>query len=64
MDSNRVAKYIGLVDGDALSTYTARFDDFPEPWIHLGRFIRLWLPWQIDDWLEAHPGIGRKRPDR
>lgn len=62
LDTSQVAARIGIVSAEALSVYIARFDDFPEPWITRGRF-RLWLPWQIDEWLEAHPRLGRKRPD-
>jgi hypothetical protein len=62
LDPAGVAAYMGLVSADALAVYISRYDDFPEPWISRGRYIKLWLPTDIDAFLERHPQMGRKRP--
>lgn len=62
LDPPQVAAYIGLSSADSLATYLSRYTDFPPPWIERGRYIKLWLPADIDAWLKRHPRRGRKRP--
>lgn len=61
LDIGQVAERIGLSSPDAAYVYISRYDDFPEPWINRGRYIRLWLPQDVDAWLRKHPGVGRRR---
>jgi hypothetical protein len=62
LDSAQVAQRMGLSGPDSLATYISRYDDFPEPWIARGRYIKLWLPDQVDEFVAAHQSPSRGRP--
>ena len=51
LDSNEVAELLGLGNNRAVSTYRARYDDFPEPVIEKpsGKCV-LWLRSDIEAW--------------
>lgn len=54
---------MGLASADALSVYQGRYEDFPEPTVDKGRYVRLWLRQDVDAFLKRHPRLGRKARD-
>jgi predicted DNA-binding transcriptional regulator AlpA len=63
MDAEQVAALIGLSGHRSISTYRARFDDFPMPIIERGSGrCLLWLRQDIERWMKQHPR--RQRPHR
>lgn len=62
LDSHDVADLLGLTSHRAVSTYRARYDDFPTPVIEKGRGrCVLWLRSDVEAWLEAR-GRSSSRP--
>ena len=66
-DATEAAAIIGLTSYRSVSTYRARYDDFPAPAIERGKCV-LWLRADIERWSAGHrrqrgpePGTPRKR---
>jgi predicted DNA-binding transcriptional regulator AlpA len=50
-DSREVAEYLGLSSNRAVSTYAARYVDFPAPVINKGgNRAMLWYRRDVEDW--------------
>jgi predicted DNA-binding transcriptional regulator AlpA len=53
-DAQGVAELLGLSARSAVSVYRARYDDFPEPVLDLGRGRpMLWLRADVEAWAAA-----------
>lgn len=65
LDATQVAALMGLSGTAAVSVYSARYDDFPEPVVirNMGR-CRLYHHADIEAFLRRHPRIGRKARGR
>jgi predicted DNA-binding transcriptional regulator AlpA len=49
IDATEVAVALGLAHRQAVSTYRARYDDFPEPVVEKSRCL-LWLRADVEAW--------------
>jgi hypothetical protein len=63
LDAHQAAAHIGLSKASSFNTYVTRFPDELQPAVARGAYIRLWLRQDLDAFLKAHPGIGRKARD-
>ena len=65
IDTQDVAKILGLAHRNTVSEYQARYDDMPRPVVDLGGGrSKLWLRPELERW-EAHHhqrSVGRGRP--
>jgi glutathione-regulated potassium-efflux system ancillary protein KefG len=62
IDTDEVADLIGLSTARSITTYRARFADFPAPVIERGSGrCLLWLRPEVMKWLAKHPGIGKHK---
>ena len=60
VDSSEVAELLGLSSSTAVSTYRARYTDFPEPVVQKGSGkCVLWLRAEIETWGEQRGPRGR-----
>lgn len=59
VDAATVAELLGLGNRQSVSTYRARYADFPTPVVDLGpRRAMLWLRPEVEAWVVAHPRRG------
>lgn len=67
IDAARAASIIGLTSPRSVTTYSERYDDFPEPVIRQGRCV-LWRRQDVELWAAGHrrqrgpePGTPKRR---
>lgn len=65
IDTQEVARVLGLAHRNTVSEYQARYEDMPRPVINLGRGrSKLWLRPEIERWHAEQVAGGRTRTNR
>jgi len=65
IDTQDVARLLGLSHRNTVSEYQAKYDDMPRPVIDLGRGrTKLWLRPEVERWYARHVAAGRTRAKR
>jgi glutathione-regulated potassium-efflux system ancillary protein KefG len=65
IDTQDVARVLGLAHRNTVSEYQARYEDMPRPVINLGRGrSKLWLRPEIERWHAEQVASGRTRAKR
>ena len=65
IDTQDVARILGLAHRNTVSEYQARYDDMPRAAVDLGRGrSRLWVRGDIERWHNKQVEAGRTRPRR
>jgi len=65
IDTQTVAKILGLAHRNTVSEYQARYEDMPRPAVDLsGGRLKLWLRPEVERWAADHQqrSAGRGRP--
>ena len=58
IDTQTVAKILGLAHRNTVSEYQARYDDMPRPVVDLGGGrIKLWLRPEMERWAARHHSV-------
>lgn len=60
LDSDEAAAHLGLANRDVFLKYVERYPDELQPALSKGRYIRLWLTWDLDAF-QANHRINRGR---
>jgi predicted DNA-binding transcriptional regulator AlpA len=62
IDTQEVAKILGLAHRNTVSEYQAKYGDMPKPVVDLGRGrSRLWLRGEVERWRAKQVAGGRTR---
>jgi predicted DNA-binding transcriptional regulator AlpA len=62
LDATAVAARMGLSHRNSVTTYMARYKDFPRPVIDTGpKRCRLWSRVDIDGWMKSREDAGKVR---
>jgi predicted DNA-binding transcriptional regulator AlpA len=65
IDTQDVARLLGLSHRNTVSEYQAKYDDMPRPVIDLGRGrTKLWLRPEVERWYARQVAAGRTRAKR
>jgi glutathione-regulated potassium-efflux system ancillary protein KefG len=65
IDTQDVARILGLAHRNTVSEYQARYDDMPRPVIDLGRGrSKLWMRQEVERWHAQQVARGRTRVKR
>jgi glutathione-regulated potassium-efflux system ancillary protein KefG len=65
IDTQDVARILGLAHRNTVSEYQARYEDMPRPVINLGRGrSKLWIRQEIECWHAQQVARGRTRVKR
>jgi glutathione-regulated potassium-efflux system ancillary protein KefG len=65
IDTQDVARILGLAHRNTVSEYQARYDDMPRPVINLGRGrSKLWIRQEVERWRAQQVAGGRTRAKR
>lgn len=65
IDTQDVARLLGLSHRNTVSEYQAKYEDMPRPVIDLGRGrSKLWLRSEVERWYARQVAAGRTRPKR
>ena len=65
IDTQDVARILGLAHRNTVSEYQARYKDMPRPVINLGRGrSKLWIREEIERWHAQQVALGRTRVKR
>jgi glutathione-regulated potassium-efflux system ancillary protein KefG len=65
IDTQDVARVLGLAHRNTVSEYQARYQDMPRPVIDLGRGrSKLWLRPEVERWRSQQVASGRTRTKR
>jgi glutathione-regulated potassium-efflux system ancillary protein KefG len=65
IDTQEVARVLGLRHRNTVSEYQARYDDMPRPVVDLGLGrSKLWLRPEIERWWSERVARGQTRPGR
>lgn len=63
VDANEVARLLGLAHRNSVSTYLRMYPDMPRAVIDLGpKKARLWLRYDIEEWIARRGPVRRGRP--
>jgi hypothetical protein len=65
IDTQTVARILGLAHRNTVSEYQARYDDMPRPVVELGGGrLKIWLRPEMERWAAGHQqcAAGRGRP--
>ena len=55
VDSDEVARLLGLTSRNAVRVYRGRYEDFPQPVVKKGRCL-LWIRADVERWAKARRG--------
>lgn len=61
LDSDEAAAHLGLADRNVFLKYVRRHADELQPALSKGRYIRLWLTWDLDAF-QANHRVNKRRP--
>jgi predicted DNA-binding transcriptional regulator AlpA len=65
IDTQDVARLLGLSHRNTVSEYQAKYEEMPRPVIDLGRGrSKLWLRSEVERWYARQVAAGRTRPRR